>query len=167
MLPKFLISKPKVLLTSTAVASNDFDDYYGSAVAIITDREKGLKKNYPNSRAPALPPGIIETDDPFSDPVLPPIDEAIVKRVHSPDSEYSSAHSSPHHEPRPLTPVAADYVDRSVLPEPPSPQDPLPVPWPTQDEGSVMQMALKHREHEEIEVPTSPGSVLQYYHNSH
>ncbi|KAH9963805.1 hypothetical protein BC827DRAFT_1266148 [Russula dissimulans] len=175
ILPKFLISRPKVLLTSTAVASNDFDSYYERSVSnysMSTDDEKNLKKGHPNGRAPAPPPGIIETDNPFWDPVLPPIDEAIVKRVHSPDSEYSSAPPSPHHKPRPLTPVAADYVDRSVLPEPSSPQDPLP--WPAQDEarlaqGPVMPVPtpLKHREHEEIEVPTSPDSVLQYYHSSH
>jgi hypothetical protein len=167
MLPKFLISYPSVVHASTEVAETDFDDYYSEAVTEHSNAEKdgGL----PNGRGAADPSGITEAADarnPFEDPVPPPyIDEAIIKRVHSPDSDaYDSASSSPNHTPGTLSPVAADYVDRSVLPEQPSLQDRAPAQGETRSERSPkMPIPLKHREGEAVEVPMSPDSVLMYY----
>jgi len=100
------------------VASSDFDCYYGAAVT------KSPKCSDAEKRNEAIL-SITESADPrnpFADPVLPPIDESIIKRVHSPDSDYNSADQSPHRTPRALSPMPADYVDKSFLPEPPSPQ---------------------------------------------
>jgi len=170
MLPKFLISYPSVVHASTEVAENDFDDYYSESVtehSKYATAEKG--GGHPNGRGAADPSGIMEgadPRDPFEDPVLPHyIDEAIIKRVHSPDSDaYDSASSSPNHTPGTLSPVTADYVDRSVLPEQPSPQDRAPAQGETRAERSLkMPIPLKHREGEAVEVPMSPDSVLMYY----
>jgi hypothetical protein len=122
VLPRFIISRPKMLLSSTAVASNDFDFYYGGAVTRDSRRGVGERNN-------AFLSSITETADPrnpFADPVLPPIDESIIKRVGSPDSDYISA--SHHRAPRrSLSFVPTDHdIDGSFLPEPSSPLDPVP-----------------------------------------
>jgi hypothetical protein len=159
MLPKFLISYPSVVHASTEVAETDFDDYYSESVtedSKYANAEKG--GGHPNGHGAADP------RNPFEDPVLPPIDEAIIKRVHSPDSDaYDSASSSPNHTPGTLSPVAADYVDRSVLPEQPSLHR-APAQGETRPERiPKMPIPLKHREGEAVEVPMSPDSVLMYY----
>lgn len=121
VLPRF-ISRPKILLSSTAVASSDFVDHYGAAGTKCADSTDAEKRNE------AILSSITEAADPrnpFADPVLPPIDEFIIRRVHSPDSDCISADQSPHSTPRPLSPISADYVDRSILPDPPSPPDPV------------------------------------------
>ena len=121
VLPRF-ISRPKILLSSTAVASSDFVDHYGAAGTKSTESTDAEKRNE------AILSSITETADPrnpFADPVLPPIDKSIIRRVHSPDSDRISADQSPHHTPRPLSPISADYVDRSILSDPPSPPDPV------------------------------------------
>jgi hypothetical protein len=119
VLPRFTISSPKTLLSSTAVASNDFDCYYGEAVTRNPkyDVEKRNDAFF----------SITETADPrnpFADPVLPRINESIIKRVDSPDSDYISAGQSPRPAPRMLSFIPTDYyIDRSFLPEPSSPLD--------------------------------------------
>jgi hypothetical protein len=120
VLPRFIISRPKIL-SSTAVASSDFDCYYGAAVT------KNLKCPDEEKRRNEAILSITESADPrnpFADPVLPPIDESIIKRVRSPDSDYRSADQSPHRTHRALSPMPADYVDRSIFPDPLGPLDP-------------------------------------------
>lgn len=122
VLPRFTISRPKVLLASTAVASSDFDCYYGEAVT--RNPKSDVEK-----RNDAFLSSITETADPrnpFADPVLPPMDKSIIRpgRVGSPDSDYISADQSPHPAPRTLSFLPTDYyIDRSFLPEPSSPLD--------------------------------------------
>jgi hypothetical protein len=121
VLPRF-ISRPKILLSSTAVASSDFIDHYGAAETKSSESTDAEKRNE------AILSSITEAADPrnpFADPVLPPIDESIIRRMHSPDSDYNSSDQSPHRIPRALSPIPADYVDRSFLPDPPSPVDPV------------------------------------------
>ncbi|KAI0295876.1 hypothetical protein B0F90DRAFT_1637285, partial [Multifurca ochricompacta] len=93
ILPKFLISSPQLLLASTAVPDGEFDNYYSEPVCRyenVTDPEKSI--NGPVKHEGAVPSAIIEALDPrnpFADPVLPPIDETLIKRVNSPDSDHS------------------------------------------------------------------------------
>jgi hypothetical protein len=124
VLPQFSISRPKTLLSSTAVASSDFDLYYGEAVTTGRNPKRDVERN------DAFLSSITETADPrnpFADPVLPPINESIIRRVDSPDSDYISADQSPHPPPRTLSFsdfFPADYyIDTSFLPEPSSPLD--------------------------------------------
>jgi len=119
VIPRFTItiSRPKFLYSSTAVASSDFnfDSYYGAAVTM------NPKSNFVEKRNDAILSSITETADarnPFADPVLPRIDEPIIKSVHSPDSD-----QSPHRAPQAPSVVPTDYIDRSFLPEPSSPLD--------------------------------------------
>jgi hypothetical protein len=120
VLPRFAISRPKVLLSSTAVASSDFDSYYGEAVTGNTNRDV-------EKRNDAFLSSITETADPrnpFADPVLPPIDESIIRRVDSPDSDYISVDQSPRRAPSTMSFTPTDYfIYRSFLPEPSSPLD--------------------------------------------
>jgi len=143
VLPRLTISRPKILLASTAVASSDFDSYYGEAV---TGNSKGDVENL--KRNDTFLTSITETADPrnpFADPVLPPIDESIIKRANSPDSDYISADQSPNRAPRTLSFLPTDYYfDGSFLPDPSSPVDSAP----TQDEthleqGPAVQMQFK------------------------
>ena len=120
VLPRFTISRPK-LLFATTLPPSDFDCHYGAEViknGDCTDAEK------PNN---GIWPSITESADPrnpFADPVLPP-DESIIKRVHSPDSDYYiSADQSPHRTPRALSPMPADDIDESILSDPLSPLGP-------------------------------------------
>jgi hypothetical protein len=122
VLPRFMISRPKILLSSTAVASNDFDSHYGNAVIGNPESDDVEKRNN------AFLSSITETADPrnpFADPVLPRVDESIIRRVGSPDSDFISVdrpfHPAP---PRPLSFSPTDFfIDRSFLPEPSSPLD--------------------------------------------
>ena len=121
VLPRFTISRPKILLSSTALPSSDFDCYYGEAVT-------GNSKCDVERRNDTFLSSFAETADarnPFADPVLPPIDESIIKRVLTPDSDYISADQSSYRTPRTLSFMPTDYyIDRSFLPEPSSPLDP-------------------------------------------
>lgn len=122
VLPRFIISRPKVLLASTAVASNDFDNYYGDAV---TGNANGDVERR-NDDAAFLS-SLTETADPrnpFADPVLPPIDESIIRRADSPDSDYISADQPPTRAPSILSFTPMDYfIYRSFSPEPSNPLD--------------------------------------------
>jgi hypothetical protein len=118
VLPLFTISRPKILLASTAVASNDFDWYYGEAVTGNSRRDVVRRND-------SFLTSITETADPrnpFADPVLPPIDESIVERVNSPGSDHISADQSPHRT-LSFSPTAY-YINWSFFPEPSSPQEP-------------------------------------------
>ena len=61
----------------------------------------------------------------------------------------------------------ADYIDRSFTPERPNPlKDELKIDPPGKErqvEVPAVRTPLRHREGEEIEVPMSPESVLQFY----
>jgi hypothetical protein len=103
------------------VASSDFDCYYGEAVTSNTKCDDVEKRKYPLL-------SITETADPrnpFADPILPPIDESIIRRAGSPDSDYISVDRSSHPAPRDAQsfPPTDYYLDRSFLPEPSSLQD--------------------------------------------
>jgi hypothetical protein len=123
VIPRFTISRPKVLLASTAVASSDFDRYYGEAV---TGNSKSDVENL--KRNDTFFSSITETADPrnpFADPVLPHIDESIIRRVGSPESDYISADQSPHPAPRTMSFLPEDYfIYGSFLSEPSSLLDP-------------------------------------------
>jgi hypothetical protein len=168
MFPKFLISNPKLLESSTTISGDgDFDDYY-SDVATIRSMSVGAEKgmNHPDEHGVTLSAFFDKGDplDPFADPVLPPIDEAMIKRVDSPDSGRCSADLPLHDLPDLLSPVAVDDFDPSVLPERRNPLNPALVQGEARlQQGPVARMPLKHREGEEIEVPMSPFSVLRYY----
>ncbi|KAN0107003.1 hypothetical protein V8E52_010605 [Russula decolorans] len=98
VLPQFSISRPKTLLSSTAVASSDFDLYYGEAVTTGRNPKRDVERN------DAFLSSITETADPrnpFADPVLPPINESIISDFFPADY----------------------YIDTSFLPEPSSPLD--------------------------------------------
>lgn len=121
VLPRFTISRPKLLSATTSVAYNDFDSHYGTAVIKNSDFADPEKRNN------IIFPSITESADPrnpFADPVLPP-EESIIKRVRSPDSDYYiSADQSPRRTPRALSPIPVDYIDESVLSDPLSPLGP-------------------------------------------
>jgi hypothetical protein len=157
MIPKFLISSPQGLVSSTAVPDSDFDSYFGSRTSEYGDSEKNMG-----------PPAIIDArnlTDPFADPVFNPINENEIKRKGGTDNVRRSAERLPRDIPRALLPGGADYVDRPVAPVRPSP---LKMELRTQSssetlvEGSVRE-PLQHREGEEMEVPMSPYSILRYY----
>jgi len=141
VLPRFKISRPRILLASTAVPSNDFDCHYGKAV-ISNPKCDGEKRNDPflTSITEAADPR-----NPFADPVLPPIDESIIKHVPSPDTDYISADQSAHRTPRTPSLMPTEYyIDGSFLLEPFSPLDSVF----TQDEthlerGPAVQMQSK------------------------
>ncbi len=121
VLPQSTISRPKVLLSSTAVVSSDFGRYYGATVSPEPGFDDIEKRN------DAIPSSVIETADPrnpFADPVLPPMDESVIRRVRSPDSDYDLADQSHHRIPRALSPMPTDYIDMYFLPEPSSPINP-------------------------------------------
>lgn len=130
VLPRFTISRPEILLSSTAVASNDFDRYY-----VTTGRNP---KRDVEKRNDAFLSSIIETADPrnpFADPVLPHTSESMIKRVDSP----VSANHSPHPAPPMLSFHPTDYyIDRSFLHEPSGPLDEMYL-----EQGSAVQMQLK------------------------
>jgi hypothetical protein len=155
--PKFRISSPQVLISSTAVPDSDFDSHFGNPTSEYGDSEKNMG-----------PPAIIGTrnrTDPFADPAFYPIDENTIKRMDSADTVHSSSKGLPRDIPHALLPRVADYVDRPIAPVRPSR---LKMELRTQQseetlvEGPV-RTPLKHREGEALEVPVSPESVLQYY----
>jgi hypothetical protein len=157
MLPKFLISSPQVLLASTAVPDNNFDSYFGDATSTYGEKEKMI--------GPFVIIDAFDPHNPFADPVLPPIDETVIKRVGSPDSEHSSPEMSPRHSPGALLTAGADYIDRPFAPVRPSPLKKTFTIEPDEHpvEHRAVRTPLKHREGEEVEVPMSPDSVHSYY----
>ena len=140
VLPRFPISRPKTLLSSTAVASSDFDHHYGEAVTTGRSPKRDVEE-----RDDAFLSSITETADPrnpFADPVLPPMNESIIKRVNRPDSDYISADPSPRPPSRTLS--FSDffptdyYIDSSFLPEPSSPLEETYL-----EQGPAVQMRSK------------------------
>ena len=170
MFPKFLISNPKLLEFSTTTGGDgDFDDYYSDA-ATIRSMSVGAEKSadHPDEHGVTLSAYFDKGDplDPFADPVLPPVDEAMIKRVDSPDSGRSSADLPLQdlHDMLSLSPVTVDNFEPPVFPERRNPLNPRLVQGEARlQQGPVARMPLKHREGEEIEVPMSPFSVLRYY----
>jgi hypothetical protein len=176
MYPRFLISNPKNVVASTDVAHSDFERY---RVGVVTKRPQHADSEqkqmaHQDEHGAALRPSVVsgtvpDLRDPFADPMQTPIEEeTIIKRVHSPDSEYDSAYPSPHHTPRALSPVAMDYVDRTLLAE----QAKASSPGPTLAQGEQSRPSEQgparlqptHREGEELEVPMSARStILRYY----
>ena len=104
------------------MACNDFDCYYGEAVTKNPKCDDVEKRNNP---FPFLS-SITETADPrnpFADPILPPIDESIIRRVGGPDPDYISVDRSSHPVPGTQSLSPGYYLDRSFLPEPSSSLD--------------------------------------------
>lgn len=134
VLPRFTISVPKILLASTAVPSSDFDHYYGGD-ATRSDVEKRNDTNLSS---------ITETADPrnpFADPVLPRIDESIIKHVPSPDTDYISADQSHIRTPRrPSLMPTECYIDVSFLLEPSSPLGSVLTQGRSIEQGLAVQM---------------------------
>ena len=183
MLPRFLISNPKVLHSSTDVADSDFEPYYGDAKPPkYADAEKKQEAHRNEHDAAvhssAISGAMPDPRDPFVDPLPLPNEEeeeereeeeeAIIKRVHSPDSEYGPANQLPHHGLRTLSPVALVYVDRSLMAEQAiasSPARALAQGEQTRpSEQGPARTQPTHREGEELEVPMSARStILRYY----
>jgi len=161
MLPKFLISSPQTLISSTAVPDKDFDSYYGGSSSRVQSAITE-KSEVPSTIIEAL-----DSDNPFVDPVLPPIDETrnrrALDRSEKGDSvrEVSSPRSS-----SALSSGFSDYVDRSFTPKRPNPpKDELKIE-PNKErkvDALLVRTPLSHREGEEIEVPMSPDSMLRFY----
>ncbi|KAI9457101.1 hypothetical protein BJY52DRAFT_522120 [Lactarius psammicola] len=160
MIPKFLISNPQVLLASTAVPDGDFDSYYDGAES---------QHSWVNHAAAEKKDGgaIIEPFDPrnpFADPVLPPIDEAVIRRVRSPDSERSSSRATP----RALSPVPGDYPDLRAVPPSQGTQRGQRVELSEAETDLVDEPAAQispaptHREGERMELPHTPLSARRY-----
>lgn len=154
MIPKFLISNPQALLTSTALPDGEFDSYYNDA-----ESERSWyaveKKNG----------GVIEAPDarnPFADPVLPPIDEAVIRRVRSPDSSERSS-------PRPLSPVPGDYNagPRAVPLSLKTQKGQLELSREEADLGNESAAQISptptHRSGERMELPQTPVSAHRYF----
>jgi hypothetical protein len=94
--------------------------------------------------------------------VLPPIDEAMIRRVRSPDSERSLSRASP----RSLSPVAGDYAAmRAVSPSPGTPRGSSEVSEAEADledkPAAQISPALAHREGERMELPQTPLSTFE------
>ncbi|KAH9062413.1 hypothetical protein EDB87DRAFT_300979 [Lactarius vividus] len=149
MIPKFLISNPQALLATTALPDGDFDSYYDDAAS--QHSWHAVEKNG----------GVIEAPDsrsnPFADPVLPPIDEAVIRRVRSPDSsERGSSRSSP----RSMSPVPGDYnagpraIHRSLSREEAELGD---------ESAAQISPAPTHRSGERMELPQTPVSAHRYF----
>jgi len=148
VLPKFLISKPSVLLASTTLPDDDFDSYYNDAGSV--------RPWYP----PTPPKGkssttITEARDPFSDLEKHQNgdSEAAIRRVHSPDSERSSSRRS--------LSVEGDHAElREVSLSPGTSQ------WPFEAgefEGDELADAPTHREGERMALPHTPPSAHRHH----
>ncbi|KAH8984511.1 hypothetical protein EDB92DRAFT_1819049 [Lactarius akahatsu] len=158
MIPKFLISNPQALLTSTALPDGEFDSYYDDATSerswYATEKKSGRVIEAPDTR------------NPFADPVLPPIDEAVIRRVRSPDS---SEHSSSRGSPRSLSPVPGNYN-----------AGPRAVPLSLKTQKGQLELSREevelgdesaaqispvptHRSGERMELPQTPVSAHRYF----
>ncbi len=159
MIPKFLISGPQALLASTALPDGDFDSYYDDAAGQHSWYPHAAEKNGAIIEA-------VNPRNPFADPVLPPIDEAVIRRVRSPDSERSSSRASP----RSLSPVAGDYADLPRAMPPSSlgtqwgPFEPSEAEVDLEDEPAAqISPAPTHREGERMELPHTPLSARRSF----
>ncbi|KAH9163931.1 hypothetical protein EDB89DRAFT_2078399 [Lactarius sanguifluus] len=157
MIPKFLISNPQALLASTALPDGEFDSYYNDAAG-----ERSWYAAEKNG-------GIIEAPDarnPFADPVLPPIDEAMIRRVRSPDS---SERGSSRGSPRSLSPVPGDYNagPRAVPLSLKMQKGQLERSREEADLGDESAAQISptptHRSGERMELPQTPVSALRYF----
>jgi len=146
IIPKFLISGPRALLSSTDVPDGDFDSYYDDAAWHSHTAEK---KNG----------AIIFERHLFVGPVLPPMDEAMIKRVRNPDSERSLSRASP----RTLSPTAGDHADlRAVSPSLGTQRGPSETETEADlEDNPDAQIFLvpTHREGEKMELPQTPLSA--------
>jgi hypothetical protein len=164
MLPKFLISSPQTLISSTAVPDKDFDSYYGGPSSRV---QSGITEK---SEVPSTIIEALDSDNPFVDPVLPPIDETRNRRALDRSEKADSARdvSSPRSSSA-LSSGFSDYVDRSFTPKRPNPpklpKDELKIEPNKERKVDVLlvRTPLSHREGEEIEVPMSPDSMLRFY----
>ncbi|KAH9012904.1 hypothetical protein EDB85DRAFT_1900043 [Lactarius pseudohatsudake] len=158
MIPKFLISNPQALLTSTALPDGEFDSYYDDATSerswYATEKKSGRVIEAPDTR------------NPFADPVLPPIDEAVIRRVRSPDpSERSSSRGSP----RSLSPVPGNYNagPRAVPLSLKTQKGQLELSREEADLGDESAAQISptptHRSGERMELPQSPVSAHRYF----
>ncbi|KAI0259228.1 hypothetical protein BC834DRAFT_641977 [Gloeopeniophorella convolvens] len=169
IIPKFLISKPELLVASTAFQDGEFDSYYaGAPGAGARDVEKAGRGFGYSARVPSVATTEpLDKEDPFADP-LPPTDEALVRRTHSPDSEHSSRDITPSATPGRLTPMPTDYVDIAIDEANHSPPADYLEAGHARAASSASSIAPSHRNGEELEVPYSPSgeSVLKYYGSS-
>ncbi|KAH9010008.1 hypothetical protein EDB85DRAFT_2240731 [Lactarius pseudohatsudake] len=158
MIPKFLISNPQALLTSTALPDGEFDSYYDDATSerswYATEKKSGRVIEAPDTR------------NPFADPVLPPIDEAVIRRVRSPDpSERSSSRGSP----RSLSPVPGNYNagPRAVPLSLKTQKGQLELSREEADLGDESAAQISptptHRSGERMELPQTPVSAHRYF----
>ncbi|KAN0135446.1 hypothetical protein V8E53_006725 [Lactarius tabidus] len=151
MIPKFLISKPSVL-TSTTLPDGEFDSYYSDAASV--------RSWYP----PTPPKGIksttiTEARDPFSDPEQHPNEDseaATIRRVRSPDSSRSSSRAS-----RRSLSVVGDHPElREVSLSPGTSLWSLEVGELEGDElADEISPTPTHRDGERMELPHTPPSA--------
>jgi hypothetical protein len=154
MIPKFLISKPSVL-TSTTLPDGEFDSYYSDAASV--------RSWYP----PTPPKGIksttiTEARDPFSDPEQHPNEDseaATIRRVRSPDSSRSSSRAS-----RRSLSVVGDHPElREVSLSPGTSLWSLEVGELEGDElADEISPTPTHRDGERMELPHTPPSAHRY-----
>lgn len=154
-IPKFLISGPRALIASTAVFDGDFDSYYDDAASERSWNPLTAEKK--NGAA------LGELGSPFADPVLPPIDEAMIRSTRTPDSERSLSRASP----RAPSPISGDYAGMRAVSASLGTQQ-----WPYQVNGAEVDLDDRsaqisplptHREGERMELPQSPLSIHRYY----
>ncbi|KAH8994661.1 hypothetical protein EDB86DRAFT_3167243 [Lactarius hatsudake] len=158
MIPKFLISNPQALLTSTALPDGEFDSYYDDATSerswYAVEKKSGRVIEAPDGR------------NPFADPVLPPIDEAVIRRVRSPDS---SERSSSRGTPRSLSPVPGEYNagPRAVPLSLKTQKGQLERSREEADLGDESAAQISptptHRSGERMELPQTPVSAHRYF----
>ena len=168
IMPKWRISPPRVVSDSTDVGDGDFNGDYRKLETKQSKNANGEKRTaHPNEHCASLPTSAViksaDLQDPFMDPVLFSVDEDTIERAHGPDSEHGSVFPSPHLAPRTPSAVAMDHVGRKVLPEQTRSSGPTHERGEARpQQGPAVRKSLKHREGEEIEVPTSPCSILYY-----
>ena len=158
VLPKFLISKPSVITTTTTtttLADDEIDSYYDDAGS--------ARSWYP----PTPPKGrssttFTEARDPFSDHKQHPNEhsEAVIRRVHSPNSERSSSRAS-----RRSLSEAGDHSEMREVSLSPASQ------WSSAPESEEEELAEDemishvptHHEGERTGRPHTPHSALHHH----
>ena len=158
MIPKFLISNPRVLLASTTLPDGELDSYYNDPAS---------KRSWHPPAAEVKSDAMTEAHgDPFSDPAQHPNDVALIRRVHSPDSERSSSRASRRDtSSRTLSLVAGDDAElREVSLTLGIPRWPFDVGEAEAEElAEQVSPAPTHREGERMELPQTPPSARRYY----
>ena len=157
MIPKFLISSPRALITSTTLPDGDFDSYYNDAAS---------ERSWYPPAAEVKSGTTTEAHDPFSDPEQHPTNVGLIRRVHSPDSERSSSRASRRDtSSRTLSPVAGDDAElREVSLTLGTPLWSFVVGDAEADElAEQVSPAPTHREGERMELPQTPPSAHRYY----